>query len=184
MMKRAPNNQCLGLTKKNNQCGNNVTHSDKLTCHRHPEYEDKLQKLASHYGVEIDAFFDESLCVERMETIPRFTALLATGNHNYLADLVNDVFKRSWRETVDLDDWISSLNPEAVLLTFKQIERPCESYPIAIEKIQKAFAKASFSYSEFVELKGLFELAESELRTKTVKKSTGLHGRIKNKKEE
>ena len=62
MMKRAPNNQCLGLTKKNNQCGNNVTHSDKLTCHRHPEYEDKLQKyynIESHNAAKHKEFYKQ-----------------------------------------------------------------------------------------------------------------------------
>ena len=48
MTKIAPDNQCLGLTKNNRQCGNNVeiNKSNKLprlTCHLHPEFETVLQ---------------------------------------------------------------------------------------------------------------------------------------------
>ena len=49
MTKIAPDNQCLGLTKANRQCGNNVeTHTadeqPRLTCHLHPEFEEILQE--------------------------------------------------------------------------------------------------------------------------------------------
>ena len=139
---------------------------------------DNLQKLAEHYGVEIEDFFDESLCVERKQTIRRFTALLATGNHKYLADLIKDLFERSWRETIDIDQWIATFSSEAVMLASKTQDWECESYPDAV-KLLKYLTDEPFTWSQFKELEDILEKADVELQSRNVKKSSGLHSRLK-----
>jgi hypothetical protein len=81
-----------------------------------------FEKLANHYGISVEDFFKAGFSCERLQTVERFKALIATGKHSYLVNLINDLYERSWVEVFDYEAWVSQFPQEAILSFIKEHE--------------------------------------------------------------